>query len=579
MHLFRFAAYLRKYRLQLIVGPAFKFTEAMLELLLPTLMALIVNRGVEAKDVRYVLKIGGLMVVLTIFGYCSAVICQRCAARASQGFGTDLRNAMFEHILRFSHTQADSFGAATLTNRLTNDVNQLQQWLAMMIRLVPRAPFLCVGAVIMSLILDAKLALILIVSMPVLGLIIFLITRLASPHYRAYQKNLDRIGRVLRENLSGVRVIRAFAKTPDEAERFDQANDALRGTGFAIGRISSFFNPLTSLVINFAVVLVLWFGGVHINAGRLGQGQMIAFVNYINQILYALLVVTNLIILLTKASVSSARVYEVLSTEPELTEGNGAFPSGPASAPAVEFRGVSFGYGNTGERALEDLTLRILRGETFGIVGATGSGKSTLVSLIPRFYDAAQGAVLVDGSAVGAYSLESLRRKIGLVPQETLLFTGSIAENIRWGKPDASPEEIEAAAKAAQAAEFIRKLPDGYDTQVSRGGMNFSGGQRQRIAIARALVAKPEILILDDASSALDYLTEARLRAAIRHDNPGCTIIVVSQRIGVIRSADRILALENGRAAGLGTHASLMRACPAYRDICLSQLSESEAAL
>ncbi|HEX3026612.1 MAG TPA: ABC transporter ATP-binding protein, partial [Clostridia bacterium] len=502
-------------------------------------MALIINRGVAGHDTALVLKLGGLMILMATFGYCSAFVCQLFAARASQGFGTDLRNDVFYHILRYSYVQIDDFGAPTLTNRITNDINQLQQWVAMMIRLVPRAPFICIGAIILSFFLDPKLALILLASMPVLAAIIFIITKFASPLYREYQKRLDRIARVLRENLSGVRVIRAFSKAGEETTRFKSANDKLMDTGLTIGKISSFFNPLTSLVVNFVIVLILWFGGIRISAGHLSQGQIIAFINYVNQILYALLVLSNLIILITKAMASAARVNEVLDTKPGMT-GGGSKAEIFSQAPAVEFRNVSFGYNETGEKALEHVSLKIRRGETLGIIGGTGSGKTTFVNLIARFYDADSGTVLIDGTDVKKYFLPELHQKIGVVPQKALLFSGTVAENIRWGKADADEEAVAQAARTAQADEFIRELPQGYDTPISRGGTNLSGGQRQRLTIARAVVANPEILILDDASSALDFLTDARLRAAIREKSRDMTVILVSQRAGVIKNADRI---------------------------------------
>lgn len=575
----RLARYLKNYKKECIWGPVFKFMEAFFELLLPTIMALIINQGVEKHNAAVVLKLGGLMVLMATCGFCSAFICQHFAARASQGFGTDLRNDVFHHILRYSYAQIDEYGAPTLTNRITNDINQLQQWVAMMIRLVPRAPFICVGAVILSFFLDPSLALILLVSMPVLGVIIFIITKLASPLYRTYQKRLDGIACVLRENLSGVRVIRAFSKTGEEAARFDQANDELMRTGFGIGRISAFFNPLTSLVVNMVIVLILWFGGLRINAGRLSQGQIIAFINYVNQILYALLVVSNLIILLTKSMASAARVNEVLDTQPEMEGPSAETLQALPRTPVIEFRNVSFGYNETGEKALEHVSLKVRQGETLGIIGGTGSGKTTFVNLIDRFYDTDSGSVLIDGIDVKNYPLPELHQKIGIVPQKALLFSGTIAENIRWGKKEADEDAVVEAAHTAQADEFIRELPQGYDTPVNRGGSNLSGGQRQRLTIARAVVADPEILILDDASSALDFLTDSRLRAAIRERSRDMTVILVSQRAGVIKNADRVLALEDGKVAGLGTHEELIRSCEVYREICLSQLSAQEAGL
>lgn len=578
--MFKLAAYLKKYRKQCILGPIFKFLEAIFELLLPTIMALIINQGVARRDSSEVLRLGGLMIVLAVCGYFCAFTCQHFAAVASQGFGTTLRNVFFKHILSFSYSQLDEFGTATLTNRITNDINQLQTCVAMMIRLFTRAPFLCIGAIIMSFFLDVKLALLLLCSMPVLCAIIYFITRFASPHYREYQRRLDRIARVLRENLSGVRVIRAFSKTEDETRRFNKANDELTDTGLAIGRISSFFNPLTALTVNLVIVLILWIGGLHIDAGTLSQGQIIAFINYVSQILYALLVISNLIIMLTKTMASAARINEVLDTPADAKVVRaGAAHTEDTQSPAVQFKDVSFGYNRTGEKVLENITFDVRRGETLGIIGGTGSGKTTLVSLIPRFYGADGGEVRVLGRNVADFPAAELHRTVGVVPQKTLLFTGTIAENIRMGNPDATEEEVEQAARLAQAEEFIRDCASMYDTKLTRGGANLSGGQRQRLTIARALALDPEILILDDASSALDYLTDSKLRRAVREDSPGRTIILVSQRAGVVKNADRILVLQDGRIAGIGPHGTLIRECDVYRKICLSQLSDEEAGL
>lgn len=572
----KLAVYLKNYKKECILGPLFKFLEAIFELLMPTIMALIVNEGVARRDEGYVLRMGGAMVAMALLGYGSAFICQKYAARASQGFGTALRNAVFRKVLSFSYAQTDRFGAPTLTNRITNDVSQLQLWVAMSIRLLTRAPFLCIGSIAMAFFLDRRLACILLAATPVLAAIIFFITKNAAPLYRAYQRGLDRMASLLRQNLAGVRVIRAFAKTKRESARFRRANGELTGTGLAIGRISALFNPLTSTTVNLMVVLVLWAGGIDIQAGRLSQGVVIAFINYANQILLALLIVSNLIILLTKSMASAARVNEVLDTPAEMAAPERA-PEPPAGAPAVEFRDVSFAYAGTGNRALEHVGVSIPKGKTVGIIGGTGSGKTTFVNLIGRFYEATSGCVLVEGVPVGRWPLRTLRGKIGLVPQHAALFTGTVAENIRWGRPDAGMDEIRAAAVAAQADGFIRRLPRGYDSPVERGGANFSGGQRQRLTVARALVADPPVLILDDAASALDFLTEARLREALRKTGRGRTVLVVSQRVGTVRGADRILVFDGGRIVGDGTHEALLRECAAYREICLSQLPAKEA--
>lgn len=571
----KLAKYLKDYKLQCILGPLFKLLEAIFELLLPTIMALIINKGVGNRDAGYVLKLGGVMVLLAAVGYCCSLLCQYMASYAAQGFGTVLRNEMFCHISQFSYAQIDTFGAPTLTNRLTNDVNQLQNFVNMFIRMLTRAVFLIIGAIVMSMAMDLRMSLILIAAAPVFTLIIYVTTSKTSPLYRLYQSKLDRLGTVLRENLSGVRVIRAFARTRDEKRRFDGANDELTNTGLDIGRLSALFNPLTSLAVNAVIVAILWVGGVHINEGRLSQGEIVAFINYANQILYALLAMSNLIILLTKAMASASRVNEILDTEPEMTEAAGTAEV-VEEAPTVSFRNVTLRYGKTGDPALENINIDIRKGETVGIIGGTGAGKSSFVNLIPRFYDAESGEVLVDGRNVKDWNISKLREKIGVVPQKAVLFSGTVAENIRMGKLSATDKEVERAAKIAQAHEFISRLPQGYDTPVSRGGVNLSGGQKQRLTIARAIVKDPDILILDDASSALDFATDARLRRAIRENFADKTVIIVSQRAGVIKNADRIIVFDDGRIVGSGKHSDLMRNCEVYRQICLSQLSETE---
>ena len=574
--MFHLTSYLKKYQKECIVGPIFKFMEAILELLLPTIMALIINNGVSRRDTGYVLKMGGIMAALALCGYGCAVVCQYCAARASQGFGTDLRNAVFDRILSFSYSQSDRFGAPTLTNRITNDINQLQQMVAMMIRVLIRWPFICIGSIIMSFLLDARIALILLAATPVLAGIIYFLSKNVAPLYRSYQKKLDGLAVILRENLSGIRVIRAFSKTKEETERFRGANGELTENGLAIGRISALFNPMTSLIVNIAIVLILWAGNIQIRAGRLAQGQIIAFIQYANQILVSLLFISNLVILITKAMASGARVKEVMDTQPEMKDPAGAIQPVP-SAPAVEFRSVSFGYGGAGGRALEQISVAIQRGETIGIIGGTGSGKSTFINLIARFYDATSGVILVDGVPVKQYPLRELRKKTAIVSQHALLFSGTVAENIRWGNEQADIRAVRKAAEIAQADEFIQTLPQKYDFPVQRGGANLSGGQRQRLTIARAVVANPEILILDDASSALDFLTDSRLRGAIRENSKTQTVLLVSQRVGVVKDTDRILVFEDGRIVGAGTHSELFQSCGTYREICLSQLSSEEA--
>lgn len=576
--MFKIAVYLKPYKKEAIIGPIFKLMEAILELILPTIVALIINNGVGNHDSAYVYRMGGLMVLMSLLGFGCSMVCQYYAARASQGFGTTLRNKMFRHITSLSYAELDTLGTPTLINRITNDVNQLQIAVAMLIRLVIRAPFICIGAILMSMILDFRLSLILIAATPVFGIILYFIITRSAPLYRKYQQKLDALALVLSENLSGIRVIRAFAKRRTEKERFDASSDDLTTTAIRVSRISALLGPMTTLVVNAAIIAILWVGGIHIDGGRLSQGEIIAFINYITQILLALIVVSNLVIIFTKASSSANRVNEVLGVKVSVSEEGNAVIAAPApAAPAIQFDHVSFGYNTTGESALEDISLVINRGETVGLIGSTGSGKSTFVNLIPRFYDAVQGEVKVDGVNVRDYKLHQLREKIGIVPQKAVLFTGTIAENIRWGKEDATEEEIMQAASIAQAEEFIRKLPEVLNTQVSRGGLNLSGGQKQRLTIARAVVGKPSILILDDSSSALDFSTDAALRKALKESSQEMTVLLVSQRVSTVRQADKIMVFEEGRIAGVGTHEELMRGCEEYKEICLSQLSSEES--
>lgn len=578
--MFRLAVFLKPYKKETILGPLFKLLEAILELLLPTIVALTVNHGIGNRDSNYVLKMGALMLAMTLLGYGSSLICQYYAARASQGFGTTLRNRLFRHVTSLSFTDLERFGTPSLINRVTNDVNQLQVAVAMLIRLVIRAPFICIGAIIMAMILDLRLSLILLAATPIFGIVLYLIIVKSAPLYRLYQKKLDKLVLVLSESLGGVRVIRAFARRREEQGRFKEAADDITVTAIRVGRISALLSPLTMLVVNAAIIAILWAGGVHINQGNLSSGEIIAFINYVTQILLALIVVSNLIILFTKAASSAARVNELLDTCPTIIDGSAedtkSATAGESNAPLIEFDHVSFGYSSTGDPALKEITFKVYRGETIGIIGGTGSGKSSLIHLIPRFYDAGEGAVYVEGMNVKDYSLEKLRRKVALVPQKAILFTGTVGDNIRWSNEHAGDQEVVEAARAAQAEEFISKLPEGYQTRVARGGLNLSGGQKQRITIARALLARSEILILDDSSSALDYATEAALRRSIRQYQADTTMLLVTQRVSTVLHADRIIVLEEGRIAGIGSHAELLKHCEPYREICRSQLSEGE---
>lgn len=569
MSLKPFGPFLKPYRVYCILGPAAKLAEAVLELYLPLLMAKVIDDGIAKGDTGYILKMGGVMLGIVTVGLLCALVCQYVASVTSQGFGTGLRHAVFRRITSLSHAELDAFGTPSLINRVTSDVNQLQYAVAMLIRLVIRAPFLCVGGIVMAMTIDLRLSLVIIVAIPLFVLIITLVMRKTVPLYRTVQGRLDKLTRVLRENLSGVRVIRAFARTDKEQKRFDGATEEHTAASIRVGKLAALLNPGTQLIMNLAILAIVWFGGLRVEAGGMTTGEIIAFINYVNQILLALLVVANLVGTFTKAYASAGRVLEVLGAEPSIQEEEGGETQGVPGTPAVEFRHVDFSYG--GDRVLTDISFSAPRGAMVGILGGTGSGKSTLMHLLMRFYDVEAGAVLVEGRDVREYAPDALRHKVGLVPQKAELFSGTIADNIRWGAAEADDEQVREAARMAQAAEFIQQKKDGYDTVVERGGANLSGGQKQRLAIARALVRRPELLILDDASSALDYATDAALRRAIRTGTKGMTVFMVSQRVSAVKDADLILVVDDGRLAGAGRHEELLEGCEVYREICRSQ--------
>ena len=565
----KFGKYLKPYRVQCTLGPFFKLVEAVLELYLPLLMAQVIDKGALTDDSGYVIRMGGVMLGIVTVGLCCALICQYMASVTSQGFGTELRNAMFSHISRLSQREVDRFGTPSLINRVTGDVNQLQYAVAMLIRLVIRAPFLCIGGIIMALSIDWRLSLVIVAAVPLFVLVIVLVMRKTVPLHRTVQGRLDKLTRILRENLSGVRVIRAFARTGEERRRFADSTADHTTAAIRVGRLSALLNPVTQLIMNAAILAIVWFGGVRVEAGGMTTGEIIAFINYVNQILLALIVVANLVVTFTKAYASAGRVLEVLDTQPSVFGGDRSPDRDPA-APAVEYRNVSFSYG-AGDEELSNISFAVDKGAVVGIIGGTGAGKSTLMNLLMRFYDVTGGEVLVEGIDVRQYPLEELRDMVGLVPQQVELFSGTIADNIRWGKEAADDAEVKEAARMAQAAEFIEQKKDGYDTAVERGGANLSGGQKQRIAIARALVRHPAILVLDDASSALDYATDAALRRAIRTGTKGMTVFMISQRVSAVKDADLILVLDDGRLAGSGRHEELLANCEVYQEICQSQ--------
>lgn len=572
---FKLIKFLKPYKKQVILGPAFKLLEAILELLIPFFMARLIDYGVKAGNSGYVFKIGALMILTAVIGAGSAYVCQYYASIVSQGFGTDLRNRIFEKIGEFSFNEIDMFGTTSLVNRITSDVNQLQFAVAMLIRLVIRVPFLCIGGLIMAMAINLKLSIILFIIMPVFAGTLYMIMSKTIPLYKNVQKRLDGVSTVVRENLSGARVVRAFARIDNERKRFGKVNREYAETAIAVGKISALLNPVTIVIINLGVAAVLWFGGVQVYSGSMTQGEIIAYINYINIILSALIVLANLVITFTKAAASANRVNEVLAAEPSVVDSlnKNAFINGVNGEALIEFKNVSFSYKEASEYALRNISFKINEGETVGIIGSTGSGKTTLINLICRFYDVLEGTVLLNGIDVREQSQKELRKNIGLVAQKAVLFTGTVIENIRWGNGNASIEEIIEAAKIAQSNDFIEKLPDGYNTMISQGGINLSGGQKQRLTIARALVKKPKLLILDDSSSALDYATDAALRKQLKESTSNMTVVVVTQRIAAIKNADKIIVLDDGEIASIGSNDELLEKCEVYREIYNSQLN------
>ena len=568
--------FLKKFRLQVILGPMFKMTEAVFELIVPLVMASMIDVGIKNGDTAYVWKMAGIMVLLGIVGLGCSLTCQFFASRASQGFGTVMRNELFRHINSLSHAEIDKMGTPSLITRLNNDVNQLQLAVAMLIRLVFRAPFLAIGAAVMAMALDLKMSVIFIAAAVLIAIVLYIVMSRSVPFYKKIQKLLDGVSLITRENLEGVRVIRAFSKQADEQQRFEQTSEQLRRSSVAVAKLSALLSPVTSIVANFAILAILWYGGLRVYAGTLTQGQVIALWNYMTQILLALIVVANLVVIFTKASASAARVNEVFETAPSVADIGNTKQTPVLGAPKIELRNISFSYNTGDENVLSDISIAIAKGETIGIIGGTGSGKSTLVNLIPRFYDVCKGEILIDGINVKAYPFEQLRGQIGIVPQRAVLFSGDIRSNMRWGCENATDRQIDRALSIAQAKEFVDKLPKGYETTIMQGGKNLSGGQKQRLTIARALVSEPQILILDDSASALDFSTDAALRKALASETKGMTVLMVSQRANTVKNADRIMVLDDGEVAGIGTHQELLQSCAVYREICLSQLSSEE---
>ena len=566
--------FLKDYKLQLTIGPLCKLLEAVFELIVPLVMASIIDTGVANRDTAYIYKMGGVMLLLGAVGLASTLVCQKSASIASQGSGTKLRTALFAHINKLSFQELDKIGTPSLITRMTNDINQLQLAVAMLIRLVIRAPFLVIGAIAMSFTIHAGLAFVFVIAAVLIAAILYLVMSRSVPFFKLVQKKLDKISLLARENLSGSRVIRAFGKQREEQARFNTSADELAKTAVRVGKLSALLNPMTYVVTNLAIVAVVWFGAGLVDTGDMLPGEIIALVNYMTQILLAMVVVANLVVIFTKASASAARINEVFETRPSVQEPAQANAAPVLGAPKIEFRDVSFGYG--GEQVLRHIDLKVQKGQTLGIIGTTGSGKSTLVNLLPRFYDVLQGEVLVDGVNVKEYPLSLLRGQCGIAPQNAVLFSGTIGDNMRWAKEDATDQEIERALSIAQAEDFVKKLPFGIDTPITQGGKNLSGGQKQRLTIARALLRDPQILILDDSASALDFVTDAALRRAIRTQTKDMTVLLVSQRVSTVRGADQIAVLDDGTLAGVGSHEELFASCKPYREICLSQLSRQE---
>jgi len=564
----------KNYRKELILGPFFKLLEAVLELMVPLIMANIINVGIRGGDHGYVLWHGLLLLLLAVLGVAAAMLCQFYAARAAGQFGRELRRETYSHVFELSGRDTAQFGAGGLITRLTNDIGQIQTGLNMAVRLGTRAPFLAVGSIVTALLLDTRIGLIFVVSTPLILLVLYLVMKYTLPGYRKIQSGQDRLSRLSAEGLEGVRVIRAFSRQEQEQKEFDAAADDLTSLTVRAGKISALLNPLTTLIVNIAIVFIVWMGAAFVNGGEMEAGTIVALVSYMNQTLLALIVAANLIILFTRAIASSRRVGAVLDMQPSVTVRKVNEGKGDLSDTAVAFRNVTFAYHKNSEPTLEGISFTIKRGRTVGLIGSTGSGKSTVVNLIMRFFDADSGGVYVNGANVKTLDPRTLREKIGLVPQTAVLFSGSIRDNMRMAAQNAADEDILEALQTAQAGAFVEALPRGLDSPVEEGGKNFSGGQRQRLTIARALLKKPELLILDDSASALDFRTDAALRAALRKEmesRPDMTVLMITQRAGTIKSADSILVLDDGRLTGCGTHDELLRENPVYQEICHSQ--------
>lgn len=582
-----------KFRRYMVIGPACKLIEVIFDLLTPLVIAQMIDKGIGSHDVNAVIHYGMVLGAMAVIGISFTLVCQKMAALTSQGMGTDIRGALYQHINELSYVELDCFGTPSLITRITNDVNQVQLAVALGVRMLIRWPFLAVGSMCAALAIDLKLGMIFLICTPAIGLVFWFVMARCIPYYKQLQAKLDRIALICREGLSGARVVRAFVREDHERERFAQAADDQANTAIAVGKLSSILNPVTFLVMNLGVCAILWVGGIQVNVGELTQGQVMAFVNYMTQTLTSIVYVANLVVVFTKASASASRINEVLNCEPSITDEDNEpvvlpepseLAGGAVPVPALSLSHASFSFGAGAANAVSDVTLELPLGKTLGIIGGTGSGKSTLVSLIPRLYDAGTGSVSVMGADVRAWALDQLRHVVATVPQRASLVSGTIRSNLTWRDETATDEELWAALDMAQASEFVRNKPQGFDAPVEAGGKNFSGGQRQRLTIARALVGSPQVLIMDDSASALDFKTDAALRHAIRERSMRgaaegglpLTTVIVSQRVSTVRDADMICVLDHGSVAGLGTHDELYATCQLYREICQSQLRREE---
>ena len=562
------------YRKQAYLAPLFKLFETITIIIIPQIIASMIDVGVANRDIKYIAIMGSVVIGLNIIGLIMGVVCQKLASVAAAGYASNIRRDMYAHINTFSHAELDKFSTASINNRVTHDVNRVQTAMAMLIRMVMRTPLLLIGSIVMSMLIDLQLSILFLTVSPLILGVIFIILKITDPLYFKTQKDLDRVSEITRENLQGARVIRAFNKQTYEERKFVASAKKLRKSGIKVVDVSSLLNPITFTIINFAIIAVLWFGGIRVNVGGLTQGQIIAFINYLTEITSALVSLSNIIIAFIKAYTCAGRINEILETQPSVTDKeNTIFVQSAQSTnvPKIQFKHVYFSYGNGTNYAIRDLNIDIMPGETVGVIGGTGSGKTSIVNLIPRFYDTTKGKVLVDGVDVKDYKMSDLRAKIGLVPQQAVLFRGTLKDNLLWRKPNATLNELNKAVKISQSEEFVNELPNKYDYAIQAGGKNFSGGQRQRLTIARALVGDPEILILDDSASALDFATDANLRHAINTEIKDSTIILVSQRANTIKNADKIIVLDHGNIVGVGKHNDLLKTCNVYKEIYDSQ--------